>query len=786
MATIVNPLSIYKSSFNKLKSKVYKKPIIGFDSEDDSKGTPTLFAFYGDFKKAGKNSYWTKHWEESLDFILEDVTEPSIFVAHNLEYDIANLFKGQDYVMIEEMVYSSGLLKVTIYGVQHIFINSSSFFKGSLKKMGDLVGVKKKDGHALDTDYVCVDAQIVYKFMKDFQDIAVDEFDINLGITLGQMSMNTYRRHYMQKDTQVTYNSPLCLDSYYGGRVEIFYRGTIENVNVIDINSSYPYNMREFAYPDPNSMEPSKIGTHEYGIGVFTVLVPPMMAPPLPYRGESGRLYFPIGEFTGCWTYTEVRYAQGLGVKIVKEHVGEGTNIGVFPFREFMDDNYEKRQVAKAAGNEVYDLIQKLKMNNLYGKWCQRNAGNLLTRDKIPFWKIEKFINHPDFKTSKIGPFYSYKIPKIEPPKTACFIWGTYVTSYARIHLHKGIQKVVDKGYTPIYCDTDSIMYSTPKKTDKPPLKISKKLGDWDIEKFDLGVFRVPKGYLLCNKKGKNYEIEKVACKGVPTHLAYDFILKGLAMVQKPMRFKEALITLNSKAHAGDEEFLKDVGVNVWKDIEKQMRSLDIKRKGGAGPTKALDASEIPAIELQTKVENANIEEETLKKYPIKKKQTKANKFKNTIIPKDWFLDLADKKEIISLNSSQKVKVLNPNQCEGMVEGEVWFKGTIIGSYFSNQEISHYKIFIKNFKGKKRGVSFLGGLKKSFIHIFTGPINLNNKNIEIILLKKYIDGEPFKIKVNISNSKLKGFDFEEEKESEEKISEEEINKLKNLNWSIKI
>ena len=750
-------LTQFQGSFSAIEAKLKKMPIIGMDSEDDSKGTPTLFTFYGDFIKDAKKQYWTKSWEDAIDFILEDVIEPTIFVAHNLEYDIGNFFKGQDFILIEEMIYASKLLKVTIYGVSHYFINSSCFFPGPLKDMAKYVGLKKLDGSALDINYGCEDAKIVYTFMKGFQDIVVDEFGVNLGLSIGQMAMNTYRRHYMNgKEKQITYNSPLCLEAYYGGRTEIFYRGTVENVKVMDINSSYPFQMKELPYPDTSNIENSSIDTHEFGVGVFKVFVPIMHVPPLPFRGNSGRLYFPTGIFIGAWTYAEVRYAQSLGVVILEEYEGEGTNNGVHPFSEYMEDFYDKRIIAKRENDKFRDLLLKLWMNNLYGKWNQRNPGDLLTRDKIPFYKIEKYIEHPDFKTRKIGPFYSYTIPKIEPPKTANFMWGTYVTSYARIHLHRGLQGVVDNGFTLIYCDTDSVMYFGGDVNSTPPLPISNKLGDWDIESFDLGVFRVPKGYLLCNKiKGsKDYEIVKVACKGVPTHHAYDFIVKGMASFQKPMRFKEALISLHSEAHKNDEEFLKDIGINVWQDVSKEMRSLDIKRKGKKGITYPVDAGEIPELEKNAETTDINIEEELKNDFQIKKPVYK-NNFENTIIPAGWFDKTGIKPDVIKFHLSQKIHLLRTVECEGFEKGAIWFGGFVLSDSEVRKGRVYYRIFINNFKGQKMGVKFIGEIDKKILTDILGDEKILGKYVELKLGTNYISSGSIDLRVKISEAKIK-------------------------------
>lgn len=245
---MINPLLQWRSSFDRVDSKIKPLPIIGFDTEDDTKGTPLSFVFYGD-----DGPFYTTSNQEAIDYIY-NVKTPSIFVAHNLEYDIGNLFAASDFQEIEDMVYASDLLKVTLVGTQHFFINSSSFFKGSLKLMGENIGLEKLEGNALSKEYAIRDAEIVYRFMKQFQEKVNREMLINMGITIGQLAMQTFRRNYMQGKKQVTYNSPNCLKAYYGGRVEVFYKGILKNIKVVDINSCYPYVMGNFPYPDTSKI----------------------------------------------------------------------------------------------------------------------------------------------------------------------------------------------------------------------------------------------------------------------------------------------------------------------------------------------------------------------------------------------------------------------------------------------------------------------------------------------------------------------------------------------------
>lgn len=805
-----NPLAAYHGKFSCIDSKLKEYPIIGFDTEDDSKGVPVLFAFYGDFPG---EKFVTKYWEKAIDFIYS-IEDPTIFVCHNLEYDIANLFKQDDYLMVDEMIYASKLLRVSLYGTQHFFINSSCFFQGPLSKLAKFVGLEKLDGDPFSRKYILQDAKIPYVFIKKFQKKLVNDLQVNLGISIGQMTMQTYRRSYMSGKIQKTYNSPNCLKAYYGGRVEIFYKGYIKDVTACDINSSYPDVMRNYVYPDTSYIEPSSINTHEYGIGKFKVYVPDdVFLPVLPYKSKDGRLFFPTGTFTSWWTYAEMRYAMENGTVIVKEYEGEGTNAGCRPFESFIDNFYGlrfdyKMILKREPDNQdaIFDvLFYKLWLNNLYGKWCQHKANSVLTRDQWPMSKLSKLRENPDFKECKIGPFFNYTVPKDEPPKTANFMWGIYITAYARIALHRGFKQIHDAGGTLLYADTDSIMFNNIKKN---PLPISSLLGEWDEEKYDLGVFRQAKGYLLCNhekilkrmvsysRKGKSYyygpvpgkdsayDIIKCACKGVPTHMAFDFIVDGMATVMKPLRMKEALIRMNAEINQDNDEFLKDIGENVWREVKKEMKSVYIKRKGEKGVTYPVNVNEIEELESHSLKKTHSSIKGNLSKAGISiKRKDHSNPFENTVIPDGYFKDPGTGKNKAALFVSQKVFFLKKEQCLELKKGGNWFSGDVLQIRKSKRGKSYYYILIDRFKGKKVPVKFWGAIWINFFKNYGIEENFLNKYLEINLSNNYVDKSSLSFKIKTLPQKIQG-DFESESfDDEDELSETEIRNLKALDWS---
>lgn len=768
----VNPLSIHHGKFSVLDATLKELPIVGFDTEDDTKGTPLSFAFYSD-----QGHFYTHKVNEALDYVY-DAPETTVFAAHQLEYDLNNLFKACNWKYVEEMTYASRLLKATLYFSRNYFINSMNFFNGSLEKMGKFVGLSKLEGNVFDPKYNIRDAQIVYVFIKRFQKKLIKELGVNLGITIGQIAISAYRRNFMLNREQTTYNSRNCLRAYYGGRVEIFYMGNRKGpIHVADINSAYPTVMRNFPYPDTTYIEPSSIGTHEFGIGKFQVRVPrKCFVPPLPVHSKDGRLFFPTGKITGWWTYAEVRYAQTCGVKILKEFEGEGTNRGCMPFGDFVNYFYDRRMPFKKRlkKNEndykasFESWLNKWIPNNLYGKFCQHKAGTIMTREPLFEHKLKDKV----YKMFKIGPFYNYNIEKTIAPFTANFMWGIYVTSYARIYLHKALQQIHDMGGILLYCDTDSVMYTG---LDKCPLPLGDKLGQWDIETYDLVIFRQSKGYLLCNRNWSWYNIEKVACKGVNTENAYEFIIEGMATTFKPMRFKEAQIRIH--AAKNKDKFLSEVGVNIWRDVEKQMRSIYIKRKGRRGVTRPVAVNTIPGLERRAFCKATSIRKE-LKNDKIRiKKPAHKRAFKNIVIPTGWFDKKSKETSTGKERISQKIHWFRSQECMDLHPGDIWFKGIVVRTE-TGKFSEYYKIHVIFWKAQKTPRPFTGAIKTSFLTNFGITESPLQKTLTVSLAKKYIKNSSLNLNIEISDANFKG-QFVDEISG----AENETKNLKTLDWS---
>lgn len=540
--------------------------IVAVDTEDDSEGNVLLCA-----------ATWFDEWDRVQSFVCRTPKEmvewmeaqpESLFVCHNLEYDLVNLYRDREWRGLRDLTYTARLIKARMEGSNSWFLDSYNFFPFSLKKMGEVIGLAKLAMDVNDPAYVTRDAEIVLRWFTDFQKRCHSAIGINITATIGGLAMKAWRTNFLTQSYE-QFNDRVALDAYYGGRCEIYHKGKVKGpIRVADVNSMYPYVMTKL-FPDPATMKPSSWRETEYGVGRFVIHVPEdTHVPVLPVRIED-RLHFPTGWVEGTWTYHEVRRAVEKGARVAKEWDSWGTDVSCRPFDKYVKTYYECRL---NSSDEAEKTFWKLLLNNLYGRLGQHNDRIEVTTRPM---SRKAMLKTEAVLLRKTGRFYVYRLPLVEPPETTNYLWAAYITSYARLHLEGLLQSVWEQGFTLCYCDTDSVMYQG-KGELRAKLDLDEtRLGALKEETFDSGEFLISKGYVL-TQEGK---APKVACKGVNLPRELDkalwgteanpqiaFLYAGSATVKKPVRLRQSLVT-GQKA-------------NVWKEHTKMNQTVYDRRIG--------------------------------------------------------------------------------------------------------------------------------------------------------------------------------------------------------------
>jgi hypothetical protein len=265
-----------------------------------------------------------------LDGLLQKGTALYI-IGHNMAYDYALLdldrwLSSREFTLDQFVINQVFIVRAhkENYGVK--IIDSMNWFKAPLRKLGEVFGVAKgeiKDfTHVSDEEllpYCLNDAAIVKTIFLEYVKF-ISEHDLgNFASTAAGQAFNAYRHRFMPPCSILIHGEPGIYEleqaTYRGGRCDIFKAGRYEDIVKLDINSMYPYVMREFAYPTiPHSKAPitglsvddiiQAMKEGYYVIGEFDIMLKePFLAV------KRHKLIFPVGRLAKVpMTHPEIEY----------------------------------------------------------------------------------------------------------------------------------------------------------------------------------------------------------------------------------------------------------------------------------------------------------------------------------------------------------------------------------------------------------------------------------------------------------------------------------------------
>ena len=345
--------------------------------------------------------------------------------------------------------------------------------------------------------YLIADCKGLYQVLQIDEQWTIQRFNVSYRrcVTIAQQAMQIFRQNFLEIAIP-TYESREkdIRRAYYGGRVEIF-QLTGENLHYYDVNSLYPYVMKNFDMPVGIPVKNFCFTIDMFGIAYCEIETPQnIQIPVLPYKQKTKqgyKLVFPKGKFFGWYCTPELQKAQELGYKIKVFYGYEFQREKLFT--KYVDQLYEIKE--NATKGSVDFIKSKLLMNSLYGKFGQHREKEqvvMFPKDTIGLEPLDFFGEMPFYMEKKVS-----KSKHILPAIAA------FVTCYARLELYKVLESC-----EPLYCDTDSCVTAA-------PLPTSKLLGDLKDEVpegIEKAYFFLPKMYAYRDKKGNEF----VKCKGFP------------------------------------------------------------------------------------------------------------------------------------------------------------------------------------------------------------------------------------------------------------------------------
>lgn len=329
----------------------------------------------------------------------------------------------------------------------------------------------REENIELITDYLRSDCVYLYEIVKSYR----DEYGSDL--TQASGAMKTYQKMRGDKVPRHKDASTFALfkNYYHGGRVQCFKTGVIDDrFNVFDINSAYPFAMtyrhpyglgfvfgdRELPFTD-NERVFYRLECVSHG--AFPYRAKPTAGLSFPSDGEVREYYITDWEY---WTAKNAKLI--TKIKIIEcVKFSETTD-----FSEYVYEFYNGRIKAKAEGDKEKDLLYKLRLNSLYGKFGS------------DYRKYENFFILPgDMEVDgwdKVGEFGATNVLFSSPLADDEMNFynvatAASITGFVRAYL---LAAMVNVGFeNMLYCDTDSLATKS-----GVGLNIGKNLGMWKNE----------------------------------------------------------------------------------------------------------------------------------------------------------------------------------------------------------------------------------------------------------------------------------------------------------------
>lgn len=398
-------------------------------------------------------------------------------IAHNQQFDapVVNLFEELpkrgwvlDYNVIDSNLFIMRFRKET---TSLVALDTLNWFKFSLKKLAEYVGLKKleidfktcsdKELDVYSTNDVAILKDTMLKWLSFIRENDLGCFQT----TIAGQAFTAFRHKYMKEEIFIhDFEAPTLLEreSFRGGRNEAFKLGVQrENMTLLDFNSLYPSVMIEHEYPIKFISYVSKATKNGLYRALSNYLVIARVNVTLNEAAiglHKERLEFPIGTFNVALTSPELLYVIKNGTinKVYSFAIYTYAKI----FKDYIEDLYRIRLEYKQEKNVVGDMMTKLFLNSLYGKFGQRvEEQELIGHSASNEISVEGGIIHETKERVRIKTFAGnvYKVHRGEKEGTHSFpAIASFVTAYARMKLWNAMKLAgLENVY---YVDTDSLI----------------------------------------------------------------------------------------------------------------------------------------------------------------------------------------------------------------------------------------------------------------------------------------------------------------------------------------
>jgi len=455
--------------------------------------------------------------------------DKSLYVyAHNLKYDLqlSGLLTG-----LIGLGYRPGLfviedpptfMRLTRGRKSIILVDTFNYWQYSLSKMGLQLSHEKLTMPSENAPinewftYCKRDVEVLGEYLLSFISFLIENDLAGIGLTLASQAFRTYRHKFMMQEI-ILHNRPEVLtlerSGYYGGRTDAFFigHGPIQDYYKVDVNSMYPFVMKNNTYPveligyseDIPVKRLDDLLENYYCLAQVEI---DTKTPLYPFV-QGQKLLFPTGIFETVIHHSEIikAYRAGEITAIRKIAIYNRGDI----FSSYVDFFYNLKIQSEIEGNQVLRQQSKIFLNALYGKFGQREIVSKITPytgperyDRLTGYSVEL---GQSVEVNYLGNAIEVRYKGGESYYSSPVIAGS-VTSNARVYLWELITAAgVENCY---YVDTDSIILNRAGYDRLAGYLDPVKLGSLKLEGVE--------NHLLI-KSVKDYEFGKeIKIKGVP------------------------------------------------------------------------------------------------------------------------------------------------------------------------------------------------------------------------------------------------------------------------------
>jgi hypothetical protein len=549
----INPLK------NKTKNNNFKFITLDIETflDENNYHIPFCICIYDGLET---KSFYLDEFKSSEDMLLTALK--SITTRNYNNYNIyAHNFSSFDGIILLQILNKIGIINPIIKDGKIISINltyqstgkrnynikfydSYLLLQASLRKLAKSFNTEVQKGNFDPTiinknNYIlyknevinyCKDDTIsLYQVLTKFNALIFDryKFTIKNFSTLPSLTFGNFKKNYL-KENQITQISGQIENnirkSFTGGAVDMYIPFNNENENLIalDVNSLYPYAMKEFDFPigEPTYFQGDITLGNKDAFGIFhcEITSPKYLEHPIlqtHVKTKAGiRTIAPLGNWNDWLTSPEIENARkfGYNFKILEGYTFQKGN----PFQEYISDLYALRLFYPKS--DPMNYIAKLFMNAFYGRFGMKDDFNEIRI--VNNETLSKLCDNIDIsikdiiKLGKSKDEFIIIINKNEKQKIISLFnnlnethyinipIATFVTSYSRIWMSQFKNNPLIKLF---YTDTDSIFIST----ETIPDFLLNLIDDKDLGKLKLehnvikAIFLAPKLYCFLTNENK-------------------------------------------------------------------------------------------------------------------------------------------------------------------------------------------------------------------------------------------------------------------------------------------